>query len=529
MTNGAAGVAVAAVVAVGLGIDDSVVTQVEARTTGIWLPVESTGELVLIDPATGVATSRILVTEPNTPVEVVDTNSMVGVVVRSTGNLVTVDPALGLVSGRAPLAVSDVTDLVLAGDAWVVGSSGVARVPLDGSQPDLIELSGPASSAAASVDGVALVIDGNRVDVDGRGAADADSHSFGLAVTNVGDQVATVDPTRGSVRLDDGTSTCVPDEVSSETVWGGSVRGPRLVVGADGPAGALLVAELDNVSCHSLQLVEEPATFSQPLVVDEVVYVVNTTIGRLHIVDLSSDSERTVVLFQPGEHVELIFHQGDVIAHEPRTFRGAVVGPGGLRRLIDKGAGQALVSVGFDDSSFVVAGGEDAVLAGGESGDSASDGFSGDQIIDDPVILGAGEVPEPPPEEVEELVANFAYSASRVQVGVPVVFVDDSTGEPRSWTWDFGDGTNGSGPSVEHAWSEPGTYVVTLFVDREDASAFLSALIEVVSEETILPPTADFLFSDLSVAVDEPVLFTDVSIGEVSERQWGLRGWQRCR
>ena len=84
MTNGAAGVAVAAVVAVGLGIDDSVVTRVEARTTGIWLPVESTGELVLIDPATGVATNRIEVTEPNTPVEVVDTNSLVGVVERAS-------------------------------------------------------------------------------------------------------------------------------------------------------------------------------------------------------------------------------------------------------------------------------------------------------------------------------------------------------------------------------------------------------------------------------------------------------------
>ena len=127
---------------------------------------------------------------------------------------------------------------------------------------------------------------------------------------------------------------------------------------------------------------------------------------------------------------------------------------------------------------------------------------------------------DPPVEEAEELAANFAQSGARVQVGVPVVFVDQSTGDPRSWTWDFGDGTNGSGPSVEHAWSEPGTYQVTLLVEREDASAILSALIEVVPEETILPPTADFLFSDLSVAVDEPVFFTDMTIGEVSERLW---------
>ena len=46
--------------------------------------------------------------------------------------------------------------------------------------------------------------------------------TFGLAVTNVGDQVATIVPTDGSVRLDDGTSTCVLGDVGgADTVWGG--------------------------------------------------------------------------------------------------------------------------------------------------------------------------------------------------------------------------------------------------------------------------------------------------------------------
>ena len=45
---------------------------------------------------------------------------------------------------------------------------------------------------------------------------------------------------------------------------------------------------------------------------------------------------------------------------------------------------------------------------------------------------------------------------------------------------DFGDGDNASGPRVEHAWSAPGTYQVTLFIDREDASSSRLEFIEVV-------------------------------------------------
>ncbi len=63
---------------------------------------------------------------------------------------------------------------------------------------------------------------------------------------------------------------------------------------------------------------------------------------------------------------------------------------------------------------------------------------------------------------------------------------------------------------------------MTLFVDREDASDALSVLIEVVSAETMLAPTADFNFSEAIVAVGESVLLTDVSLGGVTVREWDL-------
>ncbi|GAI15343.1 unnamed protein product, partial [marine sediment metagenome] len=46
----------------------------------------------------------------------------------------------------------------------------------------------------------------------------------------------------------------------------------------------------------------------------------------------------------------------------------------------------------------------------------------------------------------------------------------DDNGYIKSWEWDFGDGTNGSGEIVIHIYSNPGTYMVALTVtDDKDA------------------------------------------------------------
>ena len=516
IANGTAGLGVAAVVAVGLGIDDSVVTQVDARTTGLWLQLESTGELVLVDLATGIGVNRVVVTDPGVPVDVIDSESLVGVVERTSGNLITVDPALGKVISRAPLGIDESTDVIVADDAWVVGSTGVARVPLDGTEPDLIEVAGPSTSAARNDNGVALAIDGMRVDVDSRGASTATDRYDRLAVANVGDSVATIMPSDESVTLADGRSACVDPDLGTGTVWGGSVSGTAVVAGAHGPGGTVHVSDLDDGSCRIYEVADEPTEFSQPLIVDDVLYVVDTTVGRLHTIDLEDDVERTVSLFRAGEPVELIPFEDEVVGHEPRTNRGAIFGPDGVSQLIDKSAGQPLVTVASADSSVVIAGGDDAAVAttGAEGGE-----FSGDTILDDPVVLGSGEVTQLE-ESAEELVANFAFSASVVQVGVPVTFVDESSGSPESWTWDFGDGTNANGPRVEHAWSTPGTFPVTLIIDRDGETDSRTALIEVVPAETVLAPTADFSFSAATIEVDETVTLTDQSVGEVTERRW---------
>ena len=43
-------------------------------------------------------------------------------------------------------------------------------------------------------------------------------------------------------------------------------------------------------------------------------------------------------------------------------------------------------------------------------------------------------------------------------------FYDNSTGSPNSWTWNFGDGTTGTGQYPVHAYHRPGTYIPSLTI-----------------------------------------------------------------
>lgn len=58
--------------------------------------------------------------------------------------------------------------------------------------------------------------------------------------------------------------------------------------------------------------------------------------------------------------------------------------------------------------------------------------------------------------------------------GVPVQFDGtaslDPDGQIVSWSWDFGDGTTGSGPMPMHTYAEDGSYVVTLCVTDDDGA-----------------------------------------------------------
>jgi len=86
------------------------------------------------------------------------------------------------------------------------------------------------------------------------------------------------------------------------------------------------------------------------------------------------------------------------------------------------------------------------------------------------VTITDSSTPPPPPDDGGELKASFTFSPQNPAPGDPVTFdASSSTGDPDSYAWNFGEGQKSEGtqtPTIEHTFSEPGTYQVSLRVSR---------------------------------------------------------------
>jgi PKD repeat protein len=122
------------------------------------------------------------------------------------------------------------------------------------------------------------------------------------------------------------------------------------------------------------------------------------------------------------------------------------------------------------------------------------------------VSIGQGALPT----------ATILSSPSAPIVGQTINF-NGSTSKPapgrsiRSYDWDFGDGTTGSGANVQHAYAEPGTYVVVLTVtDDVGRVGTATASVTVTTDE----PTASFTMTPnpaTGTAGSDVLVFFDAS------------------
>ncbi|HUP21736.1 MAG TPA: PKD domain-containing protein [Thermoanaerobaculia bacterium] len=71
--------------------------------------------------------------------------------------------------------------------------------------------------------------------------------------------------------------------------------------------------------------------------------------------------------------------------------------------------------------------------------------------------------------------ADFTFGTNNLTV----VFTDTSTGRPTRWQWDFGDGNTSTLQNPTHAYSAPGTYVVTLIASNSQGSDTISKFVSV--------------------------------------------------
>jgi PKD repeat protein len=105
-------------------------------------------------------------------------------------------------------------------------------------------------------------------------------------------------------------------------------------------------------------------------------------------------------------------------------------------------------------------------------------------------------------------VAVFTESDEAVYTDVTISFnaseSEDSDGSIVSYHWDFGDGANGTGAVVEHAYADDGTFTVTLTVEDDDG-----ATDSTTADKTVLnrPPVANFTESAETAYVGEPISF----------------------
>jgi hypothetical protein len=112
-------------------------------------------------------------------------------------------------------------------------------------------------------------------------------------------------------------------------------------------------------------------------------------------------------------------------------------------------------------------------------------------------------------------VAAFIFSAGTLTLGQGIVFTSESMdpeGDALEYRWDFGDGTFATEPSVEHAFTTPGTKSVQLTVtDPVGATRSVTRGVDVG-----VPAAPAVLLTDLSPADTTPAFMSPFPIVRLS-------------
>jgi PKD repeat protein len=122
--------------------------------------------------------------------------------------------------------------------------------------------------------------------------------------------------------------------------------------------------------------------------------------------------------------------------------------------------------------------------------------------------------------------ASFTVSANPVAPGVTVAFNAGGSSDPLvaivSYSWNFGDGTIGSGVAPTHAFATPGNYGVTLTVTNSHGQTSGASNNVIVNP----PPTASFKISPNPATIGSPVSFdagaSSHPFGTVASYTWSF-------
>ncbi len=114
--------------------------------------------------------------------------------------------------------------------------------------------------------------------------------------------------------------------------------------------------------------------------------------------------------------------------------------------------------------------------------------------------------------------ADFSADVTCGVAPLTVQFTDQSTNDPTSWDWFFGDGTTSTEQNPAHTYESAGTYTVTLTATNDGGSDTETRTDYITV--TPPPPAADFTADPAGGNAPLTVQFTDESTGNVTSWLW---------
>ena len=123
----------------------------------------------------------------------------------------------------------------------------------------------------------------------------------------------------------------------------------------------------------------------------------------------------------------------------------------------------------------------------------------------------------------QPVAAAFTYSPASPTTQQNVTFVDQSTGSPTGWQWNFGDGSTSVQRNPVKLYGNPGTYTVTLTVSNGTSTSTVSHSIAVTRGVPATPTVvAAFDWTPPAPNRGDTVQFYDRSAGSPTSWQWNF-------